>query len=171
MTDQDDNIDQPEAPSKSQLKRDAQALQDLGTELLQLDNASLQRCALPEALLDAVLAARKIKQHGARKRQLQYIGKLMRGIDPAPIEAELNRLRQLHLQSNATFHLIEQWRDRLLQDEQSLAELIEQYPQLDRQHLRQLIRNARSEQAQNKPPRHVRNLFRYLREIIQSEND
>lgn len=166
----DHELDQPAEPSKSQRKRDAHALLKLGEQLVQLDEATLARFELPEQLHDAIVAARKIRQHVAKKRQLHFIGKLMRKIDTASIEALLAGLNQQHQQQTDSFHHIEQWRDRLLQDDQSLAELIDQYPAIDRQHLRQLVRNARTEQQQNKPPRTARNLFRYLRDIIAEES-
>lgn len=162
----DHEIEQPEQPSKSQRKRDAHDLQKLGEQLVQLDDTRLREFDLPDRLYDAIVAARKIRQHGARKRQLQFIGKLMRSIDTVPIETRLANLNQQHQHQTEDFHHIEQWRDRLIQDDQSLAELIDQHPEVDRQHLRQLIRNARTEQKQNKAPRSARSLFRYLRETL-----
>lgn len=165
----DHELDPSAEPSKSQRKRDAHALLKLGEQLVQLDEASLARFELPEQLHDAIVAARKIRQHVAKKRQLLFIGKLMRKIDTAAIEARFASLNQHHQQQTDSFHHIEQWREQLLQDDQSLAELIDQYPAIDRQHLRQLIRNARLEQQKNKPPSTARSLFRYLRDIIGDE--
>lgn len=172
MTDEQHNDDHdPEHPSKSQRKRDADAAQKLGEQLVMLDDTRLSKVDLPEQLMDAIMTARKIKQRGGRKRQLQFIGKLMRKIDTTAIETRLNQFDQQHQQQTRAFHAIEQWRDRLIADDQALMELIESYPMLDRQHLRQLIRNARQEQqkntsTQNTAPRAARNLFRYLRELI-----
>ena len=164
MTDHD--AEQPELPSKSQRKRDAHALQKLGEQLIQLSEEKLAHFSLPDQLFAAIRDMHKIRQHGARKRQLQYIGKLMRQTDITIIESELNKLNQSNQQQTDSFHHLEQWRDRLLQDEQSLSELIAQYPAIDRQHIRQLIRNASKETQQQKPPRAARQLFQYLREVI-----
>ena len=158
-----------ELPSKSQRKRDAEAQQKLGEQLVSLDAKHLHQFALPETLLDAILAAQKIKQHGGRKRQLQYIGKLMRQIDTTPIEVKLHELQHQHQQGAAALHLIEQWRERLLQEDHATTELMEAYPAFDSQQLRQMIRTTRQEQKQNKPPKTYRELFRYLRSVILAE--
>ena len=166
---QDESPDINEQPSKSQLKREAEAQQRLGEQLVALDAKQLRQFALPEQLLDAVLTAQKIKQHGGRKRQLQYIGKLMRQIDTAPIEASLQALQNHHRQDAAAFHHIEQWRERLLSDDQATTELMERHPGIDVQQLRQLIRNARREQQQGKTAKAYRELFRLLREALSAE--
>ena len=167
MTDHDE--EQFDLPSKSQRKRDAHALQNLGEQLTQLRRDELTQLSLPESLLAAILEMQKIRQHGARKRQLQFIGKLMRQVEPELIKSKLDKLKQAHLQNNNQFHQLEQWRDRLLNDEQSLADLIHQYPEIDVQHIRQLIRNARKEQQQSSPPRSARLLFKYLREVLNGD--
>ena len=164
----DESPDTNEQPSKSQRKRDAEAQQRLGEQLVALDAKQLRQCTLPEALLDAILTAQKIKQHGGRKRQLQYIGKLMRQIDTAPIEASLQALQNRYHQDTAAFHRIEQWRERLLADDQATTELMALHPSIDAQQLRQLIRNARREQQQGKTAKAYRELFRLLREALSS---
>ena len=156
--------------SKSQLKREMHALQSLGEELVKLSKDQFEKVVLPEDLHDAVIEARNIRQHGARKRQLQYIGKLMRSIDPVPIQEQLDTLKGQSTQAAQTLHTIERWRDQLLDNgDQALEKLLAQYPQTDRQYIRQLLRNAHKEIKANKPPKSTRALFRYLREIIYEE--
>lgn len=152
--------------SKSQLKRESEALQALGEALVELPASKLAKIPMPGNLADAVAEARRIKAHGGRKRQLQYIGKLMRNIDAEPIQQAMEALSTEQARDNARFHRLEQWRDRLISEgDGALGELLEAYPQADRQHLRQLIRNAQREQAKGQAPKTARELFRYLREL------
>ncbi|HKK05905.1 MAG TPA: ribosome biogenesis factor YjgA [Gammaproteobacteria bacterium] len=159
--------DHDEAKSKSQRKREADALQELGEALLRFTPAELERVDLPAALLDALLAAQRIHQRSAHKRQLQYIGKLMRSIDPEPVRHALDRLTEHDRQSTAELHRIERWRERLLEEgDAALGELVDAHPDADRQHLRQLVRSAQREHLANRPPTSARALFRYLRELM-----
>lgn len=155
--------------SKSQLKREAHALQALGEALLAHTPASLRAAGLPDTLYDAVTKAQGIHQRSARKRQLQFIGKLMRGLDPTPIQATLDRLVTPDSAETAHLHRLENWRERLIEEgDPALSALLEGQPHLDRQHLRRLVRDAHSErQKQTRPTRHARALFRYLRDTIQ----
>lgn len=169
MNDENDLYDDDEEIiiSKSQLKRESNALQEMGEELVGLPASKLAKIPMPEELADAVALARKIKARGGLKRQLQYIGKVMRSIDAAPIEQALNELKNAAGKAAAKFHRLEQWRDRLLDEgDAALGELLEEFPHADRQHLRQLIRNAQQEAAKNKPPKSAREIFRYLRELV-----
>jgi ribosome-associated protein len=166
MQHEDDNDGLPEGPSKSQLKRDMQALQELGAELVQLPEQQLASLDLPEKLRDAVGLARRITSHGALKRQRQYIGKLMRDVDPAPLRAALEQFRSTDKLSKARFQETERWRDRLIAEgDTALAEFLERRPQADRQHLRRLVREAAQEAAQGRPPRSARELFRYIQSL------
>lgn len=158
--------DIPEAPSRSQLKRDMEALQRLGEELVALPENQLAAMPLPEKLRDAVEFARRITSHGALKRQRQYIGKLMRDVDPAPIRARLDELRNADRLTKARFQQTERWRDRLIAEgDAALAEFLNQCPDADRQQLRQLMRAAAEEARSNQPPRHARALFRYIQSL------
>ncbi|HEB93811.1 MAG TPA: DUF615 domain-containing protein [Gammaproteobacteria bacterium] len=171
-TDFDDASDNDaEAPkSKSQLKRDMHALQELGEELVNLSPEQFKKFELPEALHDAVVEARRIHSRGALKRQLQYVGRMMRNVDPAPIREKLDALRGQSRQAAAQLHRIERWRDRLLEEgDHILEELVTRYPDVDRQYLRQLVRNASKEKLANKAPRSARLLFRYLRELMEEK--
>jgi len=156
----------PPEKSKTQFKREASDLQKLGVQLTELSEDTLNQLDLPEQLLDAVLEAKKIHQRGGRKRQLQYIGKIMRKIDAGPIEQSLLKIKQQHKQVVSRFHQIESWRDELVQGStDTLSKLIELFPELDRQYVRQLMRNAQRESSQQKTPKSARLLFKYLQEL------
>ena len=165
---ENDRTEEPK--SKSQVKREMLAVQKLGEELVGLSSSELARIALPDDLREAIDLARRLPQRGAHKRQLQYIGRLMRGVDCEPIQQDLDRLRNRDAAQTAQLHRIERWRDRLLDEGDSALEaLFAQHPLLDRQHLRQLLRNAQKEQAAEKAPRAAREIFRYLRDHLDSE--
>jgi ribosome-associated protein len=154
-------------PSKSARKREATALQELGERLVALSPARLEQLPLPPELHAAVRQAQGIRQRGGRKRQLQYIGKLMRCIDPEPIRAALAE-GQMHALAAKTRHRqLERLCEALLSgDGSSLRDFLQHHPGADAQHLRQLIRNARREQAGDLPPHSRRALFRYLRQMV-----
>ena len=153
--------------SKSQRKRDCHALQDLGTELVKLPQGDLDKIPLDEELQQAIHAARRIKQHGALKRQLQFIGKLIRQRDAEALRQAYERVIHPYQEDIKHFHQLEKWRERLLTDgDAALEKLVEEQPDTDRQHVRQLIRSARSEQKQNKPPKAARELFQYLKTLM-----
>jgi ribosome-associated protein len=154
-----------EPPSKSQRKRDMDALQTIGAELVALNDQQLASIELPENLRDAVTEARRLHPHEARRRQLQYIGKLMRHIDPEPIRAKLDGWLSVSAEHTAKLHHIERWRERLLNDPQSVSEFISEYPAADSQQLRTLIRNTEQERARGKPPKNFRALFQMIREL------
>lgn len=152
--------------SKSQRKREMDELKQLGSELLEFTDDALRQLCLPDELLDAIRTAQRINSHGARKRQLQYIGKLMRGIDETPIRQAIEA--RDHQQSTHTreFHLLEELREKLLaRGDSALPDVLAQFPRTDRQHLRKLVRQARKEQEAGQPPRAARLIFRYLREL------
>jgi ribosome-associated protein len=164
MHDESDLRDQQ--PSKSQLKRDAHALQQLGTELLEIPEADWFCLQLPEGLIEALREAKRIHSRSARKRQLQYIGKMMRDLDPEPIQQYFEQLRLKTRQQAQIQHELEGWRDRMLAEgDAAVQAFLEQHEGADRQHLRQLVRRARKEREQNKPPKSSRALFRYLRDL------
>ena len=156
-----------ERPSKSQRKRDAHALQDLAVSLVELADSELERVPMPDQLREAVLAARRMTAHGAIARQRQYLGRLMRDIDPEPIRDALDAIHARGHAHVAHFHRLERWRDRLLAEgDTALQELLAEHPQLDAQQLRSLMREAVRERKANKPPQAARALFRYLREQL-----
>lgn len=155
-----------EPPSKTQRKQQAHALQQLGAALVSLNRDRLAQVGLPDVLHDAVLAAQRIHAHEGRRRQLQYIGKLMRNVDAAPIQAKLDAWNTAPAAEIARMHRIEQWRDRLLADPAALNELAGEFPQADMQQLRTLLRNTLREREQHKPPKSYRAMFRLLRDIM-----
>lgn len=153
-------------PSKTQLKKQMTDLQDLGAELVELNEDRLASLALPDSLLDAVMEARRTTKFEARRRQLQYIGKLMRHVDPEPIRARLDAWKSVSREHIALLHRIERWRERLLAEDAAFAQFVSEYPQADVQQLRTLVRNTQREREMNKPPKNYRALFQLLREIL-----
>jgi ribosome-associated protein len=164
-------VEPPDKPSKSQKKRDMAALQDLGAELVELPRERLAKIDLPEHLRDAVRDAQRFTQHEARRRQLQYIGRLMRDLDAAPIKAALDEIRGVSAAANAKMHALERLRTRLLADENVLGEIAREHAGADLQRLRQLRRKALEEQAHDKPPRAFRELFRALRALEENDHE
>ena len=157
--------------SKSQRKRDMHELKKLGVELLDFSDDALRQLMLPDVLLDALRTARKIHANGARKRQLQYIGKLMQDIDAEPVRQAIEARDRQHATHTREFHQLETLREQLITDGDSALPLVlAQFPHADRQHLRKLVRQARNEQQTRHPLRASRLLFRYLREL-QEEPD
>lgn len=157
-----------ERPSKSQLKRDMTALQKLGQELIDQPRDRVKRVPMPEDVRDAILECQLIKDHEGRRRQLQFVGKKMRTLDEeevAVIQRTIESWRGASKAETATMHSFEKKRDKLLTDEKALTELLEQHPHLDAQHLRTLIRNARKEQAEHKPPKAYREIFQILKQL------
>ena len=166
---QNDLKDDPEqdiAPSKTRRKQEMHALQDIGEQLVELNSKQLAELDLPEALMDAIIEARRLRKHEARRRQMQFIGKLMREVDTAPIREKFAAWGGVTLQHTAWLHLLERWRGRLLAVEQAFAELGRNYPAADLQRLRTLTRNAHKEKLANKPPKSFRAMFHELQTII-----
>jgi ribosome-associated protein len=155
--------------SKTEMKQDMEALQKLGEELVELKPAVLDKFPLNEDLRDAIADAQRFKNE-ARRRQLQYIGKLMRTEDPEPIQAALDKVRNKHSQATAELHKLEQLRDRVIEEGNSaIADVIELYPTADRQRLRQLARQAKKEKQGNKPPKAFREIFQTLKALHDDE--
>ncbi|RLJ67822.1 ribosome biogenesis factor YjgA [Sulfurisoma sediminicola] len=169
QSDSDGSEDLP--PSKSQRKRESTALQDMGAELVALSRDQLKKIDLPDNLRTAVRDCQRFTSHGAISRQMQYIGKLMRSIDPAPIQAALDEIKGVSAAANARQHALERLRTRLLEDEAVLGEIARDYPGTDITQLRQLRRNALKEQEHNKPPRAFREIFRVLRDLTENTKE
>lgn len=165
--DPSDNVDdETDYISRTEKKHEAEDLQKLGGKLVKLSDAVLNDMHLPEELHDAVKFAQTIRSHGAIKRQMQYIGTLMRRIDPAPIQEAIDQIEQGSYNKAAAFKEIETWRDELIRGNKTLIEeILRECPDADRQQLTQLVRNAVKEKALNKPPKAYRILFRYLTSI------
>ncbi|MGF1758505.1 ribosome-associated protein [Photobacterium sagamiensis] len=151
--------------SKTEMKRDMDELQKLGEELVALTPNGLAKIPLDEDLLSSIKDAQRFKNE-ARRRQLQYIGKVMRSIDIEPIQAALDKLNNKHSQMTVALHKLEQKRDRLIENGDSMINAIMvDHPDADRQHLRQLVRQANKEKAQSKPAKAYREIFQYLKEL------
>jgi ribosome-associated protein len=153
----------PAAPSKTRRKQAMHALQDVGEALVALDHKRLMELELPERLVDAVVQARGIRAHEGRRRQIQYIGKLMRDIDAAPLLATLDRWAAGAPADHARFAAVERWRDELLVDATALDRFAIAHPNIDRPKLAALIHGAQLERARGGPPHRYRELFRVLR--------
>ena len=161
-------------PSKSQLKREMHALQELGVELVALPKDALKRMPMPESLDDAVRAARRITDHEGKRRQMQYVGKVMRGLlddETAALREALDKYKGINKAETARLHWIERTREKLLADDAALTEFIRQHPAVDPQEGRTLIRNARREAQQGKPPRYFRDLFQWIKNADGAGNE
>ncbi|HTR00143.1 MAG TPA: ribosome biogenesis factor YjgA [Candidatus Acidoferrum sp.] len=158
-------------PNKSQLKRDSDALQALGEQLTQATPTTLAKCELPDKLLAAIEEYRRLPNaHGAQRRQLQFIGKVMRDVDEETIERIHGQLNLNVEMEKRRFHRIEQLRDALLLgDKQQLNDVLAAYPALDAQVVGQLLRQARKEAEQNGPPAAARKLFKLLRDAVEKQ--
>ena len=159
---------QQEIVSKTRRKQEMLELQALGAALVDLGESQLKQFSLEETLHQAVLEAKRIRSHEARRRQLQYIGRLMRELDAEPIRARLAAIEGHSAQATARHRRLEAWRERLLADDGALTEFAAEHPQADIQALRALIRNARKEAKAQKPPRAFRDLFRFIKECSDS---
>lgn len=150
--------------SRTRLKKEAAALQKMGAKLVTLSDDQLDRMNLPLRLREALEAVRSMRAHGARRRQMQYIGSVMRSVDVAPIQQALLEIEQGAYLRAREFHRFERWRNQLMAGEEAVfEEILENFPHADRQRLGQLVRSARKEYEKEAPPKSVRNLFRYLK--------
>jgi ribosome-associated protein len=155
-----------ESKSKSQVKKEMLALQALGEKLVELSADQIKKIDMPLELLDALLFARTIKKGEARRRQLQYIGVLMREADPEPIRKALDIIGRGQLQDAKQIEELERWRDGLVEGSDGLLEeIVSRFPGAERQTLRRLVLSARKEREGNKPPKASRALFRFLRAL------
>jgi ribosome-associated protein len=155
-----------ERPSKSARKREAASLQELGVQLSALPDQEIRALDLPENLFVALRDLRRLPSHGAQVRQRQYIGKLMRTIDPEPVLAKLAERKRSHDSEIRYFQLIERWRDRLLSEPAALSELLQEYPDTDRAALEKLLEKTERERAEQRSPAGARELFAFLRQLI-----
>jgi ribosome-associated protein len=155
---------QDEPVSKTRRKHQMLELQALGSALVALPQSRLSQMRLEDELFQAVVEAKRIKSHEAKRRQLQYIGRLMREVDPEPIRAQLAAIEGGSAQAVAAHRRLEAWRERLLADDAALTFFAAEHPGADLQKMRTLIRNSRKEQTEGKPPRAYRELFRLIKE-------
>lgn len=157
-----------ERPSKSEAKRASLEVQKLGEELVNEARDRVKRVPMPEDVRDAILMCQTITNHEGRRRQMQFVGKKMRTLDEeeiAIIQRTIDSWKGMSKADTAALHALERRRDKLLADDKALTVLLEENPELDVQHLRTLIRNARKEQAENKPPKAYREIFQILKDL------
>jgi ribosome-associated protein len=158
-------------PSKSELKRQSNELQKLGEQLIEAPRDRVKRVPMPDEVKDAILMAQTITNHEGRRRQLQYVGKMMRSLDEeevAVIQRTIESWKGTSKAEAAALHALERRREKLLADDKALTQLLGEHPELDAQHLRTLIRNARKEQAENKPPKAYREIFQILKDLAKA---
>ncbi|MDC8785090.1 ribosome biogenesis factor YjgA [Roseateles koreensis] len=163
FTDEDDFDDRP---SKSQLKREMHDLQALGLDLMTLPASRIAPLNLPEILADAIKEAKKITAHEGRRRQIQYIGKLMRRVDPEPLRQAVAAYKLGHAKDSLALHQSEAWRERLLKDDAALQEFIQDHNGIDVQQLRSLLRAARKDATaapEQRSGRAYRDLFQFIK--------
>jgi len=161
-----DEEDEELPPSKTKIKKQMHELRDLGKELTELGKDQLAQLDIPDTLREALREMKNINTFGAQRRQIQYIGKLMRDVDPVPILAKLDTWKGKSQHHVAYMHQLERWRERLLESEDALTDLLSAHPQADAQRLRTLIRNAQREIKAQKPAKNYREIFQVLREVI-----
>ena len=154
--------------SKTQMKKQMNDLQALGMELTKLSSDTLKKIGLDEELFEAIATYKKITSNSALKRQAQFIGRLMRDTDPAPIEAYLAKLRGDNAAHNAFLQRVEQARTRLLADDGAITQFMANFPQADAGKLRTLIRNTKKELDKNKPPKNFRALFQEIKAVMEA---
>ena len=143
-------------------------MQKLGEQLIEAPRDRVKRVPMPDEVRDAILMCQTITNHEGRRRQLQFVGKLMRSLDEeevAVIQRTIDSWKGTSKAEAAALHALERRRDKLLADDKALTQLLEEHPELDVQHLRTLIRNARKEQAENKPPKAYREIFQILKDL------
>ncbi|MCP4790507.1 MAG: DUF615 domain-containing protein [Gammaproteobacteria bacterium] len=155
-----------EEPSRTQIKKAMEELQHLGAQLVQLKHSDLKKIPMSETLEVAIQEAHRLTQNEAKRRHLQYIGKVMRAEDDVAIRQALAVLDSSTDEHRKAFHQLERWRDGLLANNQdTLQDLLSHHPQTDRQHINALVRLAQKEEKNNKPPTAARKLFKYLRQL------
>jgi len=157
-----------ERPSKSEAKRQSNELQKLGEQLVEAPRDRVKRVEMPEDVKEAILTCQTITNHEGRRRALQFVGKKMRTLDEEEVEVikrTIDSWKGASKAETAALHALERRREKLLADDKALTQLLEENPELDVQHLRTLIRNARKEQAENKPPKAYREIFQILKDL------
>lgn len=156
-----------ERRNRSQQKRDDQALQQLGEQLVGFNKDKLDGLKMPETLYDAVLEAQRFNSHGARRRQLLFISGLLRNMDTTALEQAVSDQLKGRAEGSRSFHKLERWRDELIdENDERLATICADYPTADHQRLNQLVREARKERERDGEKKWSRALFRWLRDLI-----
>jgi len=163
--------------SKSQRKRECDEVLELGEKMITLNKEELAQIQMDDELRRSIEEAQRIKSNSALKRQKHFIAKVLRGLNDETLEAQVERVLHKHDIYNADFKRMEKWRDSIIENgDRGISDFLDAYPQADRSHLRQLLRNAAKEKKNNKPPAAYRQIFKYIREVVDeisdnSEND
>ena len=160
--------EEDEGPSKSELKRQMLERQKLAEVLAALSSDALKTIPLDETIKTAIAETNRIKSFEAIRRHKQYLGKLMRSLDDEELESiqkRLDAIQGVSKAETAKLHFLENYRDRLIANDDAFTKMIEQYPDMDIQNMRTLIRNARKEKEHNKPPKAYREIFRVLKDM------
>lgn len=168
MMNLDEDANEQEEVSKTQIKREMDALQELGKRLTQLNQEQLKLVPMDDNLADAITEYQRLKKHEAKRRQLQYIGRLMRNTDAEAIAHAVHVFDASQAEHTQHFHLIERWREQLMADPGAVTQFISEFPQVDSQQLRQLIRNALKQQKQGKDLGGYKKLFRFIRDVLEN---
>ena len=155
--------------SKSQRKREMTALQELGEALVKLSPDQLARVDMPENLRDAVMECRRFTKHEARRRQMQYIGRIMRDLDADPIAQQVAQIHAPSRAHTAVFHRAEEWREEILVDPTAIDRFVKEYPGTDAHDLRSFVGKVQVERSAGKPPKHYRELFHFINKILQEQ--
>ena len=163
--------------SKSQRKRECDEVLELGEKMIALNKEELAQIQMDDELRRSIEEAQRIKSNSALKRQKHFIAKVLRGLNDETLVAQVERVLHKHDIYNADFKRMEKWRDSIIENgDRGISDFLDAYPQADRSHLRQLVRNATKEKKNNKPPAAYRQIFKYIREVVDeisdnSEND
>jgi ribosome-associated protein len=160
-------MEDDELISKTRRKRQMHELQAVGAALVKLSAEKLARIDLPESLREAVADARGLTKHEAKRRQVQYIGRLMRGLDAAPIIEQLNELEKPSKRQTAIFHVAERWRQELVDDPENVERFVKEFPAADATRLRALAQAAKDEKRGARALRNFRELFHVLNAVLQ----
>jgi ribosome-associated protein len=163
------DLEKDSVVSKTELKKDSKKIQQFGRKISELTINNIEAFKFPLNIYEAVIGLKNLKSNSAKKRQVQYLGKLLREIDLTDAFLVMKQLKvssQKEIQRN---HIIEGWRDKLLSNNNSITEFVDEYPKIDRQSLRQTISNAQKEKKDNKPPKYSRQLFKLIKDIIMTK--
>ena len=168
---QTNDMEQDTTSSKTRVKQEMHALQMIGERLIGLNSNQLKECLLPDTLFEAIIEAKQIRKNGARRRQIQYIGKLMREVDISPIKEKMSIWDGISKEHTAWIHQIERWRKSLLEDNDSFSKFAGLHPDANLQRIRTLIRNTHKETLSSKPPKSFRALFHELQLSIPKKKE
>jgi ribosome-associated protein len=160
------DLDKDSVISKTELKKDSKKIQQFGRKISELTINNIEAFKFPLNIYEATIDLKNLKSNSAKKRQVQYLGKLLREIDLTDAFIIMKQLKvssQKEIQRN---NIIEGWRNKLLNNNNSITEFVDEYPEIDRQSLRQTISNAQKEKIKNKPPKYSRQLFKLIKDII-----